>query len=158
MRHVRPYIAADLPALLTLFRGTVQTVNLGDYTQAQVNAWAASALDTERWAALLRTRHTRVCVDESGQLVGFADLEPDGHLDHLFVHTNHQRRGIGTLLLTAIEVVARHERMPVLHTEASLTARPFFEAHGFALLAEQTVWARGVAFVNFRMAKEGTRG
>ena len=95
---------------------------------------------------------------ESGQLLGFADLEPDGHLDHLFVHKDHQRRGIGTLLLTAIEAIARREAIPVLRTEASLTARPFFEAHGFALLAEQTVRVRGVAFVNFRMAKEGTLG
>ena len=119
---VRPYAASDLPALLTLFRDTVQTVNLGDYTQAQVDAWAASSQDTARCAALLRARHTRVCVDEGGHLLGFADLEPDGHLDHLFVHKDHQRQGIGTLL------------------------------------AEQTVWARGVAFVNFRMEKEGTRG
>ena len=158
MSHVRPYTAADLPALLTLFRDTVQTVNLGDYTQTQVDAWAASALDTDRWAALLRTRHTRVCADDDGHLLGFANLEPDGHLDHLFVHKDHQRRGIGTLLLEAIEAIARREAMPILRTEASLTARPFFEAHGFALLAEQTVWAGGMAFVNFRMEKEGARG
>lgn len=156
--QVRPYTAADLPALLTLFRDTVQTVNLGDYTQTQVDAWAASAHDTEHWAALLRARHTRVCADDDGQLVGFADLEPDGHLDHLFVHKDHQRRGIGTLLLEAIEAIARREAMPILRTEASLTARPFFEAHGFVVLAEQTVWTRGVAFVNFRMEKEGARG
>lgn len=156
--RVRPYIDADLPALLTLFRDTVQTVNLGDYTQAQVDTWAVSALDTERWAANLRARHTRVCVDDDGQLLGFADLEPDGHLDHLYVHKDHQHRGIGTLLLTAVEDIARHENILVLHTEASLTARPFFEAHGFTLLAEQIVWTRGVAFVNFRMQKEGTRG
>ena len=158
MRHVRPYIAADLPALLTLFRGTVQTVNLGDYTQAQVNAWAASALDTARWATLFRTRHTLVAVDAGGHLVGFADLEPDGHLDHLYVHAAYQRRGIGTLLLNAIEALARREAIPILRTEASLTARPFFEAHGFVTLAEQTVWTRGVAFVNFRMEKEVGEG
>lgn len=152
MRCVRPYTDADLPALLTLFRDTVQTVNLGDYTQSQVNAWAASALDTATWAANLRTWHTRVCVDDNGQLLGFADLEPDGHLDHLYVHKDHQRRGIGTLL-HSLEEIARREEIPVLRTEASLTARPFFEAHGFTLLAAQTVRTRGEAFINFRMQK-----
>ncbi len=53
----------------------------------------------------------------------------------------------------------RHADIPAvietrrLHTEASITARPFFERCGFLLVAEQTVALRGQQFVNFRMEK-----
>jgi len=40
-----------------------------------------------------------------------------------------------------------------LFTEASITARPFFEAQGFAVLAPQVVRCRGVEFVNYRMER-----
>jgi putative acetyltransferase len=46
---------------------------------------------------------------------------------------------------------ARRLGLARLFTEASITARPFFEAQGFAMLAPQVVWCRGAEFVNFRM-------
>ena len=43
--------------------------------------------------------------------------------------------------------------LPRLSTEASITARPFFQSHGFQILAEQVVTCRGSAFVNYRMER-----
>jgi putative acetyltransferase len=40
-----------------------------------------------------------------------------------------------------------------LYTEASITARPVFEAHGFHLLTAQTVTVRGASMTNYRMEK-----
>lgn len=40
-----------------------------------------------------------------------------------------------------------------LFTEAGITARPFFEARGFVVLAPQVVTCRGVEFVNYRMER-----
>jgi hypothetical protein len=40
-----------------------------------------------------------------------------------------------------------------LFTEASITARPFFEAEGFVVLSPQVVISRGVEFVNYRMER-----
>jgi putative acetyltransferase len=50
-------------------------------------------------------------------------------------------------------VVAEARRVGLvrLFTEASITARPFFEARGFTVLAPQVVTLRGVEFVNYRM-------
>ena len=36
---------------------------------------------------------------------------------------------------------------------ASVTARPFFERHGFRVIAPQTVAKRGQSLLNFRMDK-----
>jgi putative acetyltransferase len=40
-----------------------------------------------------------------------------------------------------------------LYTEASITARPVFERHGFHVIAAQEVPARGALLRNYRMEK-----
>jgi hypothetical protein len=40
-----------------------------------------------------------------------------------------------------------------LFTEASITARPFFESQGFVVLTPQVVTLRGAEFVNYRMER-----
>jgi putative acetyltransferase len=103
---VRPYCPGDAMAMSILFRQTVRTVNLGDYSRQQVEAWASGEdeVRAERWAPLFGGRTTFVAEAENGEVVGFADAEPDGHLDHLFVHHRHQRQGVATALHAAIEL------------------------------------------------------
>ena len=91
--------------------------------------------------------------EEAGGPIGFAELERDGHIDRVYVSADHQRRGIGRQLLAAVVAKARRSCLGRLFAEASITARPFFEAHGFAVLAPQVVTCRGVEFVNFRMER-----
>jgi putative acetyltransferase len=38
-----------------------------------------------------------------------------------------------------------------MHTNASITARPFFEKHGFMVVAEQHPVIRGVEMINYKM-------
>ena len=56
-------------------------------------------------------------------------------------------------MLSALIAEARRVGLARLFTEASITARPFFEAHGFTVLAAQVVTCRGVEFVNYRMER-----
>lgn len=83
-----------------------------------------------------------------------------GHIDQFYGHKNYQGVGVGKALLTAIEEEACSRAMTQLYTEASITAKPFFERCGFHILAEQTVKRFGVALTNFRMEKrlKGTSG
>ena len=150
---IRPYCPSDTPALLALFHDTVHAVNASDYSPEQVDARAPPTQDADAWAARLGAWDTLVA-EEDSRLVGFCDLEADGHLDHLYCHKDWQRRGVGTRLLAGVEAIAREKGITRLTTEASITARPFFEAHGFHVLQEQTVYVRGVAFTNYRMEKE----
>jgi putative acetyltransferase len=138
-----------------LFVATVRTVNLADYTRSQVEAWAPDDPDAaNRWDAVLGDgrRAGFVATDGVG-LLGFTDVEPDGHLDHLFVHHLHQRRGIATALHEAAEVAAQTFGAAKLFTEASITARPFFLRQGYAEVRRQTVTVSGVGLTNFVMEK-----
>jgi len=91
--------------------------------------------------------------EDAGRPVGFAELEPNGRIDRVYVSADNQRRGIGRQLLGALVAEARRVGLARLFTEASITARPFFESQGFATLAPQVVTCRGAEFVNYRMER-----
>jgi len=121
-----------------------------DYTPAQINAWAE--VDRDQWRQRRLSRPTWVAVLDR-KPVGFADLAPGGHLDMMYVDAAHQRSGVATSLLAAVEAAARAQRADCLLTYASITARPFFERCGFSVLCSQQVTVRGQTFRNFRMEK-----
>ena len=54
MITLHDYTPADLEAVLTLFYETVHTVNAGDYSSAQLDAWAPRVPDRVAWQARLR--------------------------------------------------------------------------------------------------------
>lgn len=152
MITIRPFRTDDAAPLLSLCRETIRTVNLRDYTPEQVRAWAPDAIDLDPWSARFLGRFVPVA-EEDGRPVGFAELEDDGHIDRFYVAADRQRRGIGAALMGCLEGEARRRGMARLTVEASITARPFFEARGFRLLATQVVPCRGVEFVNHRMER-----
>jgi putative acetyltransferase len=130
----------------------VQTLASRDYTQSQRHAWAAAIRDVEEFARRCAATMTWVALCEA-QLAGFSVLEPDGHIDMLYVHPRFARRGVARALLTQIESIATTRGIPRLYTEASLTARPVFERSGFELIAAQTVTVDGEEMPNYRMEK-----
>ncbi len=149
---IRPYESRDLNAILRIFFETVHTVNRRDYTEEQLDAWAPETPDRERWESFLTENATYVA-EVAGMIVGFGDLTCGGYLHTLYVHREYQGRGIGSCLLSALETEARGRCLPALRTDASITARPFFERHGYRCLREDTPALRGVVLLRFRMEK-----
>ncbi len=150
MIAIRPYRADDLDAVIDIFLRAIRETAARDYAPAQIDAWAQ--VDREAWTVRRASRPTWVAWIDAAA-VGFSDLEADGYLDMMFVHPAHQRIGVATALLTTVEAAARAQRLSRLFTEASLTARPFFERHSFGVVRQQTVHKRGQDFVNFVMEK-----
>lgn len=167
---IRQYEPTDADGIAQLFHSTVRTINRQDYSQAQVEAWAPDDIHFRDWSsALLQSsnngktainKHTFVAEcdqnnhPQKGVLVGFAELESNGHIDCFYCHKEYQRQGIGRQLLQAMETKAVDWKLDRISAEASITARPFFEAMGFCMIEEQVVSCRGQSFVNFKMVKE----
>ena len=148
--HIRLYRTADCPPLLKLFYDTVHTVCAGDYSPAQLDAWAPAKPDASAWDASLRSRTTLV-TEEGGNIPGFGNTGPDGHLDLLYVHRDRQRRGVASVLCNFLETLYPVDRVTV---HASETARPFFEKQGYRMLWSQRVERRGQVLTNYVMEKE----
>ena len=150
--RVRTYEIGDTQQIVKLFYDTVHQVNNRDYTQAQVDAWAPADMDIERWTKSLSSKFTFVA-EEGEEIAGFGELEPSGHIDRFYCHQDFQRQEVGRLILKQIESKAQDLGINKLFTEASITARPFFESQGFIVVRKQEVERRGQKLINFSMQK-----
>lgn len=143
-RRARPEDGQEIGQLIF---DTVRSVNIKDYSPAQVETWVPDAK--------LYTTYEGIAfvVEKEGKIVGFANIKDKGLLHRLYVHKDHQGKGIGSLLIDALEKEATKLGWKKLQTEASITAKPFFERKGFHSIEEQTINLRGVNFVNYKMEK-----
>ncbi|MBP1930851.1 GNAT family N-acetyltransferase [Ammoniphilus resinae] len=153
--EVRRFIDSDIGQIVSLFYETVHSINAQDYTQEQLHAWAPT--DEKRikmvsWKDSMNNNIAYVA-EIKGVIVGFSDMTYDGYLDRLFIHKDFQGQGIASNLLNILESEARKLRILEIYTDASITAKPFFERHGYRTIHSQTVERRGVQLNNFKMMK-----
>lgn len=149
---IRYYHPADIGQMVQLFYTTVHTVNCCDYTMEQVNAWVPTIPNEATWLARYSDQIAFVA-DDDGVIAGFAELEPNGHVDCFYCHHCYQRRGVGRQLYQRLEQEANSLGLTRLFVEASITAQPFFERMGFRTLHENKILRNNVALTNFSMEK-----
>lgn len=124
-------------------------MNIKDYTEQQVNAWATGVADLEKWNRSFQEHFTYVAV-ENNLVIGFGDMDETGCLDRLFVHKDYQGQGVATVLCGQLESMAGIECITVY---ASVTAKPFFEKRGYKVIRKQEVERRGVFLYTYFMQK-----
>lgn len=146
---LRKYEPSDGDAMAALFYDTVHSVNVGDYTKEQLDAWAPGRMDREAWNVSFLAHYTLVA-EADEKIIGFGDIDSDGYLDRLFVHKDYQKRGVATALCNVLERVVR-ERNITAHV--SITARPFFEHRGYRVIKVQQVSRQGIFLTNYVMEK-----
>lgn len=152
MTELRAFQPADIDGLLLLFNETIRQINAVDYSPEQIVAWAPDQPDKDNWIQRLSNQYTQLAfVDDI--LVGFGSLSKHGLIDFLYVHHEHQRKGIAQLIYLRLEFEARQMNMDRLHTEASITARKFFEKMQFEIVFPQEKNMRGVVLKNYVMEK-----
>lgn len=150
--QIREFRRGDEPALWKVFFSAIHGTAAAYYNQEQINAWAPAEMDQSRWAERMHGIAPFVAEDQ-GTIVGYADVQPDGYIDHFFVAATSARQGVGSLLMQRIHEAATAQNIDSLYSNVSLAARPFFEHWGFHVEAAQRVEARGVEMDNFRMRK-----
>jgi ribosomal protein S18 acetylase RimI-like enzyme len=75
-----------------------------------------------------------LAVDEiSGRVIGFTAFTPE-KISQLYVHVDHQNRGIGSLLLN-IAKENSHGHLRLFTFERNKNAQRFYESHGFKIVA-----------------------
>lgn len=155
---IRPFANTDAPALADLTLAAIQAIGAQKYRPEQVEAWASRHPGPKRFLERAAAGHwILVAVDSQDKAVAYALLEEDGHLDMLYCHPDHTRRGLADELLAASEQYARANDMGRLYTEASDLARPAFERAGYVVLNRRDfeIYHQGkaVAIHNFAMEK-----
>ena len=149
---IRRYESRDCNDIINLFYNTVHTINSKDYTKDELEAWAPKDLDLSLWDKSFLKNYTIVFILDN-TIVGFGDITEDGYLDRLYVHKDYQRRGIAKEIVDNLECYVEKLGANIITTEASITAKPFFEKMGYKIIKEQQVERRGQYLTNYIMQK-----
>ena len=150
--EVRKFRNGEEVELWELFYNTVLNVNVQDYDQNQLAAWAPKDFDIDIAIQKFREIDPFVVIKD-GKIVGYADIQSDGYIDHFYCHHEFQRQGVGRLLFAALEEVAREIGILEMYSNVSITARPFFEAMGFSVEKEQIVQVGDQKLKNYKMVR-----
>lgn len=150
MRKWRPQ---DLDASIEVFRRAVHELAAADYSPEELQAWAPEEADYSEWERRMDVSQGWI-FEINGKLGGFITTDGPGHIDLLYVHPDYRRMGVATALLDLLVADAGSRGITSLSTEASRTARPFFEQAGFNVVRTQAVTRNGVKLENFLMERK----
>lgn len=147
IRDARP---EDADAIRAVHTQAVERLCSADYSAAEISGWVGARAVRGGWS----TKGTRVVATEGGAVVGFAALVED-EIHAVYVHPEHARRGVGSALLEHLETAAAACDVRALHLSSSLTAVPFYTAHGYQRVCDSTHTLRsGVVIRCVEMVKE----
>lgn len=149
---VRPYRTGDAKSLVRIFFASVHEIGRVKYDEAQVRAWAPSTPSPIEWETRMRLNETFVA-ERNGDLVGFIELERNGHLTMLYRSPGISGNGVTEALYCVVEARACELGIPHIRTEASLLAESFFAKHGYSLDSRENVERNGVSLPRARMSK-----
>ena len=152
--ELRKYDETDADQVLQLFKETIFTINKKDYSQEQLEVWANS-FSKEELNCRLKNSHTHVAVMD-GKAIGFGNLNEKAVIDLLFTHKDFQGQGVGSAILNRLESEAIMSGFNETYTEASITAKPFFQAKGYEVVKKQEKLVKETIFINFIMRKKLT--
>jgi putative acetyltransferase len=149
---LRPFLAADTPILAAIFVAAIEQLTGDDYSEAQQEAWAASADDEEQFGKRLAAELTLIATLQNSP-VGFASLKGKDHIDMLYVHPGATGQGVASMLCDALEKLAGARGATSLTVDASDNAQPFFAKRGYTAKQRNSVTVNGEWLANTTMQK-----
>lgn len=151
--NIRDYRLIDAKEVSDLFYHSVHNISILDYSQEELDVWAPTPIDYEKWR--IRFERTKPFIAEiGGTIVGFAELEDNGHIDCFYVHKDFQRSGVGKQLMEKIFDTAQKKGITKLFAESSISALLFFNSFGFVTVKSNIVERGMVALKNYIVEKQ----
>jgi len=152
MVTIRPFKDGDEQATWDVFYSSIHQVCVKDYSPEQIEAWAPASLDPAVWQSKVQSLKPNIATID-GKVVGYADCQASGLIDHFYVNGDYQAQGVGQMLMQTI--LNSVDDYKTLFSEVSHTAKPFFQQHGFKVLKVQQVFMHEVMLENNRMQRRG---
>ena len=136
MMRLRPAREEEIAALWALRTRALAHACPGHYAQAVLDVWLPAPAPGSM--SRLVAAGSALVAEDAGRVLGYTALDlARNEVDALFVEPGEHGRGIGALLLTACEDLARAAGGTRLYLSASLNAVPFYRRAGFISLGEE---------------------
>ncbi|MCV2371141.1 GNAT family N-acetyltransferase [Roseateles oligotrophus] len=150
MINVRDFQAGDEAATFPVFFSAIHEVASAHYSPELIEAWAPHDTDPQRWAQRIQGIKPFIAM-RGGEMVGYADLQDNGYIDHFFVSARAQRIGVASALMRRILQSAAERGILLLYSDVSLSAQGLYQRFGFVIKEQQTFLFRGLEMSNARM-------
>jgi putative acetyltransferase len=132
----------DAAAMVNVHFAAVHQTAASFYPQAIINTWSRPISDerAERIQRAIESSEELFLVAKyAGSIVGFGSVVPkNNELRGLYVHPDYGRRGIGALLLSALELMAVEQGASYLHMDASVNAESLYIKQGYQVIERGT--------------------
>ncbi|WP_157794333.1 GNAT family N-acetyltransferase [Endozoicomonas ascidiicola] len=151
---IRPSRPEDTGLLWGIYQSSIQTLGKPYYRNDQLQAWSGSFSTLSDFGDWLEKSSIFV-VENAGIPVGFAGFEganeENGRIASLFVHPEHGRKGIASMLLEHLMNQLKDTGKTLLTTAASELSKPLFEKFGFTVREIETTILSGIEISRYAM-------
>jgi putative acetyltransferase len=133
---IRAAAESDAAAIVMVHYEAVHLIAANNYAEDILDEWSSNSVNR---STRLQTQINQnvdqtimIVAEVDGTVVGFGEVVPDkGELRAVYVSPTAARMGIGSALLQKLENESRHHNVQKLWLDSSLTAVPFYLAHGY---------------------------
>lgn len=127
---IRSANVSDVDSIWAIRTQAILNSCVAFYAQDKITAWADSPMPKNFDHILVTLK--AIVYEEKGKVLGFGFIDSDKQsLESVFVDTFHHGKGIGKMLVLALQQQAIKTGVQVLSLSASLNAVPFYKRLGF---------------------------
>jgi putative acetyltransferase len=137
-------------AVARVHRKSIRQIASDDYSQEEIATWSSQvSKDLE----IPEDKHRFVAL-QGEAVVGFAEYRENNEITAVYVHPRFTRQGIGSQLLSKTEDDAQRRGLTYLKATITVTAKPFYEEHGYDVLHETTYQIEDQDLKVYKVLKE----
>ena len=151
--NLRQITIKDQINLKKIYFDSIQSIDEKIYSNEQKLAWSSQAwMNLEFHKSV--TKGKGFIVEDFNKKIGFAIRYPKNKLSLLYVRGNFRRKGIGHMLIKAIEKEAIIEGISSIQTEASLLSHKLFLKNNWKEIYKEKIIIQNIIFHRYKMFKD----
>ena len=151
--NLRQITIKDQINLKRIYFDSIKSIDEKIYNKEQKLAWSSQAwINLEFHKSISKGKG--FLVEDLNKKIGFALRYPNNKLSLLYVRGNFRRKGIGNMLINAIEKEALNEGILSLHTEASLLSYELFLKNNWKEISKERIIIQNTIFYRYKMFKD----
>ena len=151
--NLRKITIKDQINLKRIYFDSIQSIDEKIYTDEQKLAWSSQAwINLEFHKSI--TKGKGFIVEDLNEKIGFAIRYPQNKLSLLYVRGSFKRKGIGNILIKAIEKEAFKEGISSIKTDASLLSYELFLKNNWKKIRKEKIIIQNIQFSRYKMFKD----
>ena len=151
--NLRQITIKDQINLKRIYFDSIQSIDEKVYNKEQKLAWSCQAwINLEFHKSI--TKGKGFIMEDLNKEIGFAIRYPKNKLSLLYVRGNFRRKGIGNILIKAIEKEAFKEGISSIETDASLLSYKLFLKNNWKKISKEKIIIQNIQFCRYKMFKD----